>query len=137
MDREEYISLIRELNGYCDCKDLEALFDLRRKVVFLDENCHNLENSISDFENPKQEEKVPLIILNEKKADLENLIDNQYYPKLNNFIEQKKLKLYYHNEKNNYKKKEISSVEAHNLLEQNKIITIHCYKCDQQIDLAN
>jgi len=136
MDKDEYVLLIEELNGYCSCKELKNLSDLGRRIKSIDEKCYALESSI-DFEDPKQEDRVSLELLKEKKEGLENLINNDYNPELNNLIKQKKLKLFYHDEKNNYKKKEIDSEETLKLSGQNKIITIHCSNCDQQIDLTN
>ena len=137
MERKEYVSLIKELNGYCDCKELVGLYDLRKKIEGLDEGCYNLENSISDFENPKKEDKVPLMILSEKKKNLEDFVNKEYYPKLNNFIKEDKLKLYHYDEENNYAKKEVSSNEAIDFLEKDELITINCSGCEQQISLAN
>lgn len=136
MDKNEYPSLIEELNGHCSCNELKKLYDLGKRIISIDEKCYNLERSI-DFENPKQKDRVPLELLKEKKEGLKSLINNNYNPELNNLIEQKKLKLFYHDEENNYKKKEIDSEETLKLSKQNKIITIHCFNCDQQIDLTN
>lgn len=135
MDKEECLALIEELNGYCNCKDLIDLYKIKRKASPLGKKCNNLENKI-DFKTPAEKDRVPLEILKENRIDLDNFV-NAYYQELNALIKKGRLELYYHNENNNYFKEKVKSNSALELLKQNKIVTIHCANCDQQIDLAN
>ena len=128
MEREEYISLIEGLNGYCDCKELSKL----TKLISEGEHLRNLCDAFSDKVNKSEEEEI----YTGRLSDL-ILCSIQHGKEAGNLLEEEKLILYYYNEKDNYKKEKINLEKAKDLIKKDKVITLNCYSCDQQIDLVH
>ena len=116
MDDEEYIEYLKSQSGYCNCPDLSELkineeraqsletlcFDWKRKIDFEDISKENI-NNLLDYRNALEK-------FEESKKT--------YYSKLNELVEDSKLRLISHNQ-------------------EDSIMTIHCSNCDKQIDLVN
>jgi hypothetical protein len=137
MDKEGYIQNLENINNYCSCQNLSKLFEKRRKAESLEKRC-NFFSGNADLENPKPEDKAFLLDYKKNAENLKKLV-SEYYRELENSLATGELKLVIHDDKRYSPIKEIDSKEAKNLLKDSKekpIITIHCSKCNQQIDLA-
>ena len=133
MNREEYILGLFEKNKYCNCEDLSQLFSLEEKVKNLKDYCDDLFESLSGIHKENSEVHK---LYDEKRSKHEGGC-GKHSEELNSLIRKEKLKLFYHNEENSYKKQLITSDRVTELLKEEKIITVHCYNCDQQIGLIS
>lgn len=129
MEKDQYISLIKELNGYCDCKDLSKFSSLTKKIKILGDKSSSLLESLSDIHESNSEVND---LYNKTLNDFNDCYEKQGQ-ELISLVENNKLKSFYHNEKNDYKKEQVDTQKALKLLDKNKIITAHCSYCDQQI----
>ena len=129
MEKNEYLISLKESNGECECRDLSRLFLLNKKRKTLKDECEYLIDELN--ENPNFEVKK---IYDERIISFMEY-KNLYYSELDQLTKERKIKFYYHSEKEDYKKYHVSSNEARELLKYQDIITSHCSNCEQQINL--
>ena len=132
MNLQEYIKSLEAKNGYCSCEDLTSLFEARKKAESLEKICDYLKAGV-DLENPKPEDKGKLDVYLKAAENLGEKIDN-YHRELFNNINIGKLRLFLHDEEQFRRIYRISPEKAKRLLKEEKIITVHCSVCDQQVD---
>ncbi|MBI2003941.1 hypothetical protein HYS72_00565 [Candidatus Pacearchaeota archaeon] len=126
---EIYLSKLYKKSKQCDCESLVRLSYLAKKRKELETLCDDLSEFLENIHKGNDEVKN----LYEKKIYERIGFYNEYNLELNLLVKNEKLKLYYHNEKNNYKKQRVSSEKGIKLLNKNKIITAHCSDCNQLI----
>ena len=129
MEKNEYLLSLKKSNGKCECQDLSRLFFLNKKRKTLKDECEYLIDELN--ENPNFEVKK----IYDEKAGSFMEYKNLYYSELDQLTKERKIKFYYHSEKEDYKKYHVSSNEARELLKYQDIITSHCSNCEQQINL--
>lgn len=133
MDREEYIAKVFEKNEYCNCEDLVRLSYLEKERKDLSSICNDLFESLLGINKGNGEVRK----IYEQKIHKRENFHEEHNLELNSLIKKEKLKLFYHDEKENYKKQQVDYVKGRELLKKNKIITVHCHNCDQQIEAVS
>ena len=134
MNREEYIEHLRKQNGYCDCPGLADLFEKRKKASALEAKCNFFKGNV----NLDQANSGDLPFLEDYKKNIDDLKEsiNKYHSTLTGLASRGKIKLILHDSQGFYPLREISLESDSDLLdEKDSIATIHCSRCDQQIDL--
>ncbi|MEK6817408.1 MAG: hypothetical protein AABX80_01275 [Nanoarchaeota archaeon] len=131
--KEKYISNLFKKNKSCSCGDLVRFAHLDEQKKNLENLCHSLLESLTNFHKGNME----VIELYQKRLyDLE-IISGEQNIELNSLIKKDKLNLFYHNEKEDYKKEKINFEQGRELMKDKKIITVNCYNCAQQIAIVS
>jgi len=55
MNREKYISELEKQNGYCECPQLQGLYDLRKEVERLDLKCASFKRELGNTEELRED----------------------------------------------------------------------------------
>ena len=126
---EFYLSKLYKESKFCNCGNLVRLSYLSEKRKELETRCFDLFKSLSGIHKESDEVRD----LYDKKVYERIGFYNEHNLELNLLIKNEKLKLYYHNEKKNYKKQRVPSEKGIKLLNEKKIITAHCSDCNQLI----
>lgn len=108
MDKEEYEDALELQNNYCDCLELKTLLSLRKKC------------SLLIAQSKIEEAKKPII---------------KYHAKLSVLLHKGKIETILH-EGPNYSLRSkivIAEINEHNTSEN--VISLHCSRCGQQIDV--
>ncbi len=133
MNREDYLEKLDSQNGYCNCPEVQQLYERRIKAGKLEARCNFMRANI-DLKHPAPEDKQFLEAYNESSEELSSGV-NSYQSLLTTSIG-RSLRLILHNPRTFQAEKEISHDEAVKLSEDKEyIITIHCATCRQQIDV--
>ncbi|MDP3758808.1 MAG: hypothetical protein Q8Q86_03740, partial [Candidatus Daviesbacteria bacterium] len=98
MDCEKYLSKLYKESKFCNCENLVRFAYLDEKKKNLRNLCWDLSESLNDIHKGNFEVSE----LYEKKLYEFVNFSNEHNLELNLLIKNNKLKLYYHNEKNNY-----------------------------------
>ncbi|KHO55145.1 MAG: hypothetical protein QT10_C0006G0032 [archaeon GW2011_AR19] len=126
---EFYLSKLYKKSKFCKCKNLVRLHSLAEERKELETLCNDLFDSLSGIH--KGDDEVRDIY--EQKIYERISFFNEHNLELNLLIKNKKLKLYYHNEKNNYNKQPTTYKRVEKLLNKKKIVCVHCSNCNQLI----
>ncbi|MEK6844996.1 MAG: hypothetical protein AABX44_01950 [Nanoarchaeota archaeon] len=126
MNKKEYLSSIFKENKQCNCDYLIRFFFLEKKFNELENLCNDLLDFLSKHKFGSNIKKI----YGEKNYE-RICFYKELNLELNSLIKKGKLKLFYHNEKNNYEKQPISYEQRKKL--EDKLITASCSKCNQQI----
>ena len=137
MELEEYITELEGQNGYCECDEISGLLETRKEVVGLEKRCNFYENNIS-LEDPKPEDRDILEEYGEKVKEF-NLRAKQYWEDLGDCLNKEDVFFRFHDKNCQGFAVRIPSEEAKRLYDDNEepILTIHCGKCEQQIDFTD
>ena len=129
MKQEEYIWIVKEQNGHCNCKDLAWLFSSNEKVKDLEMNCNSILNSLAKSADEE------MISIYHRMAQEFMKQKNEYFDMLFSLIKEDKLKFVYHSLLNGNEKYKLDKKEALDLREKipHEIITIDCSNCNQQV----
>lgn len=131
--KEEYISNLFKENKSCSCGDLARFNHLNEKKKNLENLCHDLFESLTSFHKGNLE---VIEIYYKRVYDLK-IISGEQNLELNYLIKKNKLNLFYHNEKEGYKKERINFEQGRELIKDEKIIAVECYNCAQQIAIVS
>lgn len=127
MNQQEYLDLLFKENKQCNCDYLVRFFFLEKKFNELENLCNKLLDGLSDINKFDSNVKRAYAQANYERTCFYKELNLE----LNSLIKKGKLKLFYHNEKNSYKKRQINYDQEKRL--KKKIITASCSKCNQQI----
>ena len=127
MNKQECLDSLFKENRECHCDYLVRFFFLEKKHNELENLCDILLKSLSGISRFDSEVKMAYGEKNYERTCFYKELNLE----LNSLIKKGKIKLFYHDEKNNYKKQPISYGLGKKL--GNKIITASCSKCNQQI----
>lgn len=108
MDKEEYEEVLELQNNYCDCPELKSLLSLGKI-------CSSL------IEQSKIEEARKPII--------------KYNAKLSVLVHKGKIEAILHKGPDFSSKRKIAIAEIHDQNASKNVITLHCSRCGQQIDV--
>jgi len=108
MDREEYGDVLELQNNYCDCPELKTLLSLRKKCSLLIE------------QSKIEETRKPII---------------KYYAKLSVLVHKGEIETILHKGPNFSSKRKIVNAEIFEHNTSENVITLHCSRCGQQIDV--
>jgi len=136
MNREKYLAYLDKQNGYCECPPLAELFERRKEVVGLENRC-DLYRADVDLDNPKSEDKQ--FLLGYKKAAKSLKAERTgYYVELSQLISSGDLRPKIHDEATQSSDSiSVNPEQIIQLIEKtDAIISLHCARCDQQIDVA-
>ena len=116
MDRETFLDNLRRNNGYCECPELQPLYDIRKKAEKLERECDSLGEGL-DLDNPR---KGDIFRLTAYRNATEKFIAevNHYHNNLHTFLIQGKVKKVLHESED----------------KENSTRTFNCAFCNQQID---
>ena len=126
---EFYLSKLYKKSKFCNCGNLVRLSCLSEKRKELETLCQDLFEFLSGIYKGNDEVKN----IYEKKVYERIGFYNEHNLELNLLIKNEKLKLYYHNEKNNYNKQPTTYKRVEKLLNKKKIVCVHCSNCNQLI----
>jgi len=123
MDKEKYLSILRNLNGTCECKDLSSLFNFQKKAENLEKECtfldiHSLDDSVK-------------MVYNERVEKMRENVD-KYYEELYGLVMKERVALIGHDENKEQKIVKYNEFEMVN----EGITTMHCNGCYQQISIV-
>tara|TARA_Y100000034_G_C6907887_1_gene421898 strand:- start:594 stop:1007 length:414 start_codon:yes stop_codon:yes gene_type:complete len=135
MNREKYVMQVKTRNSYCSCSDLSRLFEKSKKAELLERKCNSLKANIN-LKNPNTEDRKSLENYKETYEDFEKTVGD-YHIEIRKKVKEDKLKLILHDKKEFKPLKQISLEETIVLKEQEPIITVNCFNCNQQIDLID
>jgi len=123
---------LEALNGYCACEGLQDLYVLRKKSEELNALCNTLDQKIVEGSG-KVFEIIPFYeeTVNKFEASVQD-----YYTKLNEAIKKGDIKFVLRGSPDLSIQEYITNEQVAPLLQENKIITMHCSKCNNQVDLA-
>ncbi len=115
--RDGYKEELDKKSGYCNCLELQPLFEQRKKAVKLEKICDSFKAELGeDVENLNSKDRELLVKYKEKAEQLENE-SNKYHSMINQFLRKEHLKI--------------------DAAEKFGVNTIHCNYCGQQIDVAD
>jgi len=121
-----------ERNGYCGCGEMQRIYSLRRKAESLEGKVQHFRME-TDLKAPRADD---LEYLQDYKGTLEQFDSAvlRYYGCLTEMMKAGMMKLILHNGSG---EREISYAELPSFKgKPEKIITLHCKKCSQQVDVA-
>ena len=135
MNTQEYLARLMQQSKNCECPSLADLFEKRRAAQTLEAKCKFFKGN-ADLENPQPQDRPFLkdYILEAKrlKAAATNYHKYLYSCALDNHVYFK-----LHEPEKFTAPKKIDLVDSVLLMTRgDKIISIHCSSCNQQIDLA-
>ncbi len=133
MDIKKDLPYIEKSDKFCSCDYLVRLSYLDKKKKALQNLCNDLEESLEGIHKNNFEVKE---LYYKKIYEFVNFC-KEHHTELNSLIKKEKLKLFYHNEKEDYNKQSVNQDKAMELLKEKKMVTAHCYSCNQQIYLIS
>jgi hypothetical protein len=113
MNREDYVLELEKENGYCECPELQRLYDKRRKVEKLEKECEEF-NIDADFSEIRNEDLRYWEDYRDRIGELDRANEN-YVDTLQDYLERESVVL---------TRKKFG------------LETINCALCDQQIGIV-
>jgi hypothetical protein len=134
MNRELYLERLESKNGYCDCPELQELFNERKVAENLSVRCQFFKDN-AEFEHPTESDRKFLLDYRNAIEDL-NSVARLYHIDLRKKVEAGEVSLTLHDIQT-LSKFRISPRRMKELLDkaQKPIITYNCSLCSQQIDI--
>jgi hypothetical protein len=135
MDKEKYLSLLERQNGYCECPELQALFKKRREAEKLEAKCDFFAGNVNLEEVNNQDGQF---LSGYKKAaeGLHTAVED-YRVSIRKEARNAKLRLRFHDLESETAPRIVSYKNACEIQKEHdsQIITAHCLRCDQQVDI--
>jgi hypothetical protein len=137
MDRKKYIEKLEDRNGYCECPELRDFLDKRREATELEAKCDFFSGNV-DLDDAKADDSSFLL---DYKTTVEKMKTSirRYKEALSDEIKSGNLQLIIHDYINPMLNRAIShstAIEFQKTGELN-ILTAHCFRCNQQIDVVS
>lgn len=136
MNRQEYIEKLMQGNGYCECPDLAKLFEKRKAAMDLEARCNFFKHN-ADLEKPLPRDRAFIRDYQEEVRRLKSAVQT-YYHSLYEHAAQDKVYFALHDATQEKVTEILHFERAQRLLREGEpIISIHCNRCEQQIDVAS
>ena len=139
MDIDRYIAQLERQNGYCECPELQELFEKRRKLEALEASCSSFERN-TDFENPRPEDIDFLLAFRKVVGKYPDQKD-AYFTELGASAERGDVRLVLHDTERFFPSEDnISIDEVYAMTEiegRDALVTVNCNSCNQQIDTVD
>lgn len=136
MEKEHYLEQLMQRSAYCACPGLAELFEKRKAARDLEARCEFFKSN-ADLEHPTPEDEEFLLDYRQEVDNLKHAV-HEYYRSLYQHAAQGRVYFALHDATQEKVTEMLSVEKAQRLLKENKpLISIHCSRCDQQIDVAS
>jgi len=135
MNRDEYKALLETQNGYCGCLEIAELLAQRRATKDLEKTCDILGAKSSANVDNGEDDCGFVEFYADAAVEFRDAAED-YYDHLGQKVADRQLTLRIHRKKNRSYRPvgDIPTIKPSEIKDDD-VITAHCSKCDQQIDV--
>ncbi len=135
--RSDGVEGLETRSGYCDCPDLQELYEKRRGAISKERICDELEAKVNaevDMENPSEKDRPLLETYKGAIQEFESAVED-YHVGLSHYVNSRKIDLVFYDKSKDEPSRKIDPKDIDEYLNASDVpITLNCHSCNQQID---